>query len=294
MSPALTTGLGLSATTGPGVNAGLPPIHIPQWHNPIPSYLKEIDGRKIYLQAKHNRLLEMHPNGVRGVNQFTEYCVLSLFMINITALETEQKMELAYSSLVGWDKSSDGGKSKGKDFLAGASKHILRSNSTNRFLCMDDRSVVYQSANFSSSHCVFNHEIGTESDDNRYTERYYRQVNSTKWYLGINRDGSMRCGNVTRKNQKSANFLKLTVGLSDVSKTQSPPYEEPKKECCTSNSCRRGKNRRKKGKNKCFKKWCRKHRRRFFTLKLKELRRYYQRCVKTTPCDKKKRKTSDR
>jgi hypothetical protein len=124
---------------------------------------------------------------------------------------------------------------------------------------------------FNTNHCVFDHEY------ENFTDRYYRKLNSTmpKWYLGMNKDGSMRCGNVTRKRQKGANFIKIFVEGNDVNK--SPPFQPLKKECCTKKSCR------KKGctrKRRCYKNWCNKHRRRFFTLKLKELRRYYKRCVK--------------
>lgn len=145
---------------------------------------------------------------------------------------------------------------------------------------------------------MFEHEYVHE----KYKERYYRLVNgtrSTKWYLGINKDGSIRCGNVTRKKQDGANFTKVPVGQTDVK--ISPPFAELKKECCTNKSCKTrrkspkekvtGKNRKKR----CYKNWCKKHRRRFFTLKLKELRRYYNRCVKKIRhCNKKGKKDADR
>lgn len=138
---------------------------------------------------------------------------------------------------------------------------------------------------------MFDHEY----DHEKYKERYYRLVNgtrSTKWYLGMNKDGSIRCGNVTRKKQSGANFTKVPVGQADVK--ISPPFAELKKECCTNKSCKtRRKNR--KNRKKCYINWCKKHRRRFFTLKLKELRRYYKRCVKKIRhCSKKGKKDADR
>lgn len=117
---------------------------------------------------------------------------------------------------------------------------------------------------------MFDHEY------ENYTDRYFRKLNSTseKWYLGMNKDGSMRCGNVTGKHQRGAKFIKIFVDGKAVS--ESPPFEPPKKECCTKKSCKK----RRIGKRRCYKNWCNRHRRRFFTLTLKELRRYYNRCVK--------------
>ncbi|XP_045205147.2 fibroblast growth factor 18-like [Mercenaria mercenaria] len=293
MSPALTASASLPATT---LSGSQPAPVIPQWNNPIPDGWRELDGkRKFCFQADHNMFLEMHRNGTRGVNETTKFCVLTILIMNITGVRLNNDSSQALG------KWSDTGRGPSgmvwNDPRSSNTRHVILGSSTGLFLCMDDHSVVYQSPNFNTNHCVFDHEYEYEG----YKERYYRRVNNTmpKWYLGMNKDGSMRCGNVTRKKQKGANFTKFFI--AGISEKTSPPFEEPKKECCTNKACktrrkdRKGEEKGKRRKKRCYKKWCRKHRRRFFTLKLKELRRYYNRCVKKVirHCPK-KRKSVDR
>lgn len=282
MSPALTASASLPATTLTGPQ----PAHVnPTWNNPHPEGWRELDdNRKFCFQARHNLFLEMHSNGTRGVKDTTKFCVLTILIMNITGVRLNNDSS---QQLGKWSQNSNTGKEwRGKGQSA---RHVILGNSTGLFLCMNDQSVVYQTRTFNTNHCVFDHEY------ENFTDRYYRKLNSTmpKWYLGMNKDGSMRCGNVTRKRQKGANFIKIFVEGNDVNK--SPPFQPLKKECCTKKSCRKkGCNR----KRRCYKNWCNKHRRRFFTLKLKELRRYYKRCVKKADkvrhCSKKGNKGIDR
>lgn len=128
-------------------------------------------------------------------------------------------------------------------------------------------------------------------------DSYYRLVNgTTKWYLGINRDGSIRCGNVTRGSQRAAKFIKSHVKNND-SHSPSEPYRPRRKPCCRKKKCspkrcrtkptpvegvtKKDKNSR-RDKCKCAKskRWCAKKRRQFFKLSLKELKRYYKKCIK--------------
>lgn len=282
MSPALTASASLPATTFSG-SQPLPVIR--QWTNPIPEGWRELDEtRKYYLQSDHNMLLEMHPNGTRGVQVSTKYCVLTILILNITGVSLNHDS----SQRINWTKNSNTEKSTYWPEQTSHTQHVIVGNFTGHYLCMNDRSVVYQSRSFDPKHCVFEHEL------EKFKDRYYRRVNGTakKWYVGINRDGSIRCGNVTRKRQSSANFLRVTVG--ERKEITSPPFAEPRKECCRKKACTKGQT---PPKRRCYKKWCKKRRRRFFTLKLKELRRYYNRCVKDIEirhCKKKGKKETDR
>lgn len=238
------------------------------WLNPLPSNFKELDGRRHYLQSRNHRFLEMHPNGTRGVENKTDYCILTIMLYTITNHHLH--------SLPG----SQGASGPQDHQASGLAQHIIVGNKTGLYLCMDDKSVLFQSRTFNETLCLFRNEPKAD-----HSEMYYRQKTpeAEKWYIGLNRDGTVRCGNTTKRKQKGVNFIRISAG--DIEKhTASPPFVEHKKECCKTNKCKRnktGKNtpRRRKG-SRCYKNWCKKHRRRFFALKLKDLKRYYTRCIK--------------
>ena len=124
-------------------------------------------------------------------------------------------------------------------------------------------------------HCIFNH-----STNRKLRELYYREVNGTKWYLGINKNGQMRCGNVTTNPNKESRFIKMTTQATHTD--VDPNYTPPKRPCCPKNKCSRTSRKRCLEKCKCAqtKNWCKKKRRQFFKLSLKELKRYYNKCIK--------------
>ncbi|KAL4230494.1 Fibroblast growth factor 11 [Mactra antiquata] len=277
MSP---TSLGANPLATPSIPG---PPHVPEyWQNPHPDNWKLLDDRKHYLQAQsHNRFLEMHPNATRGVQNYTKYCVLNILILNLTT-----KALSGIDFLASPDKRVSQGKTWSTNTTA---LHIIQSNFTGRYLCMDDRGVVYQSANLTQQHCVLHHEYVSE-----YKDRYYRLINNkTKWYLGMNKDGSLLCGNVTSKRPDTINFTKgISTKDQPVMTDATPPNKaDTKVTCCKKKRCR---NKRKR--NKCRKKWCRSHRRKFFKLSLKELRKYDKHCVKNKirHCKSKREKKVDR
>lgn len=136
-------------------------------------------------------------------------------------------------------------------------------------------------------------------------DKFYRQVNETSppWYLGINKDGTIRCGNVTKKDDDGATFSRNDA--NEKLKFSDPPEFRGKKglKCCKKKRC---KNRRKGGSRtsgesvkrtkKCNKyiKKCRKLRRKFFELTLQQLRKYSKNCLKERKrrhCKNKKKKS---
>lgn len=248
----------------------LPAFH--NWDNRLPSTFSQLDNRVAYLSSETNRILEMHPNGTRGVHSHTEYCMLTIYVLTILNATLGSSWAIDKGSSSDWDIQVP---KRGQV----NSLHVIMGNKTGLFLCMDNRSVPYQrhyrnDSKFSEE-CYFNHEqIGIR-------ESYYRThqtVNGIKkWYLGINRDGSIRCGNVTRSSQKSARFIKQNVPIKH---NPPEPYTRSNKPCCPKDKCGKGK-KRCKGEKKCrSKSWCKKKRRHFFKLSLKELKRYYNRCIK--------------
>lgn len=271
MSPALSPSTSPIARTIPSL-----PV-IDDWNNRLPPTFSQLENRVSYLTTESNRILEMHPNGTRGVEKHTEYCMLTIFVVAINA-------KLG----AGWGQ--DKGKSTWDLPIGGQlnSQHVIMGNKTGLFLCMDDHSIPYQTfykndSKF-SEHCYFNHE----QTDHR--ESYYRTVNGTKrWYLGINKDGSIRCGNVTRHSQRGARFIKQSIPHEHEPPEPYKPFNKP---CCPKDRCgrHRGRHNHKHNKQesetpkrrKCNtnKRWCKKRRRQFFKLSLKELKRYYNRCIK--------------
>ena len=128
---------------------------------------------------------------------------------------------------------------------------------------------------FDPDHCKFSHRQDKETG---YADTYYREVNGSKWYVGLNRDGSVRCGNVTRRTQKSARFHKTFE--SNVDQKPPVPFKELRKPCCPKSKCKKKSRRNRKcPENRKSKRWCKKKRRQFFQLTLKELKRYYNKCI---------------
>lgn len=169
------------------------------------------------------------------------------------------------------------------------SRHVIMGNKTGLYLCMDDNSVPYQTLYKNDSkfkeHCYFHHE------QLEHRESYYRLINGTKrWYLGINKDGTVRCGNVTRRSQAGARFNKSSERELDLRPPE--PYKPSNKPCCPKDKCKHKRKRRgeKCKRNKKMVKWCRRKRRQFFKLSLKELKRYFNRCIKSNKQTKQKRK----
>lgn len=263
MSPALASISSPIARTVPS----LP--HIDNWSNRVPEDFSKLENRVSYLTTESNRHLEMHPNGTRGVKNYTEYCMLTIFVVNIIRM----KLDASWAQNKGqspWDIPSSANNGQFLD-----SRHVIMGNKTGLYLCMDDNSVPYQTLYKNDSrfkeHCYFHHE----QLDHR--ESYYRLINGTKrWYLGINPDGTVRCGNVTRRSQKGARFNKSSERELDLNAPE--PYKPSNKPCCLKDKCRH--NRKRRGEKCKKKKWCRRKRRQFFKLSLKELKRYFNRCIK--------------
>ena len=85
MSPALASISSPIARTVPS----LP--HIDNWSNRVPEDFSKLENRVSYLTTESNRHLEMHPNGTRGVKNYTEYCtytslVLFIYLIYLYCL----------------------------------------------------------------------------------------------------------------------------------------------------------------------------------------------------------------
>lgn len=197
----------------------------------------------------------------------------------MTTLASDMKDPMFLRDNRGGTAMADAQAKLGNNAVFQPKKHVIISYETRQFLCMDDKSVVYQSSEYNESQCTFVHEM-----DSEYTDRYSRKVNESTpaWYLGINKDGSIRCGNVTRKNQDSAKFNRMAVDQTESS--SSPPFIEQKKECCNKSRCKNksdsGENTRNESK-KCrrLRTRCKKQRRMVFKLSLKQLKKYYNKCV---------------
>lgn len=271
----------LSTSPAAQINPSLPVIH--QWNNPLPSDFSQLDNRTTYLTTERNTILEMHPNGPRGVSQHTDYCMLTIFVVAIN-------IKLGGRGWVPkgndrWNNPMGGG------HVSTKTQHVIMGSKSGKFLCMDDESAPYH-RDFTNDttfarHCYFYH-----STNRKLRETYYREVNGTKWYLGVNKDGQMRCGNVTTNPNKESRFIKK---VEKVTHTPSDPtYNPPKRPCCPKKKCSRTSRKRCLEKCKCAqtRNWCKKKRRQFFKLNLKELKRYYNRCIKNNNERKKRHRKS--
>ncbi|XP_052792839.1 uncharacterized protein LOC128226813 [Mya arenaria] len=280
MSAAFSSGV--SNVPGPQTSQAFPLIDA--YHSPLPQSFSLLDNRTHFLQAKHHKFLEMHPNGVRGVNSTTPYCVLWIMIINLSASlsQTPQPMR---PDLWQPNKSPEPGSAAGRgQRTSGGShlspRHVIFSNVSKKYLCMDDRSVVYQSANYSPNQCAFFHE-----QDGDFRDQYFRQLNATseKWFLGINKDGSVRCGNVTRRKQEGARFNRLDVTSMNTRIGASPPFgpDQRRRTCCKRRRCKNNKLNKKGDDQKCvrLKERCKRDRRKVFSLDLKKLKKYYNKCI---------------
>lgn len=141
--------------------------------------------------------------------------------------------------------------------------------------------------NFSQNHCAFHHQYHHEG----FEDRYYKLMNGTvKWYLGMNKEGFMICGNRTTRQLKGVNFTKGEYSRSknEPPITDAAPVKKRDKKvtCCMKKRCKKDRKRRRK----CVKPWCKPYRRKFFKLSLKQLRKYFKHCVqnKVRHCKKEK------
>jgi len=161
---------------------------------------------------------------------------------------------------------------------------------------------LFLQSEYRRDHCTFYHNL-----DSDYRDTYYRKLNDTtpEWFLGLNKDGSVRCGNVTERTNSGASFAKHSIDITPPG--QSPPFKAKKagRTCCKKNNCRRRKNRC-KNKDECpdvdikcvkLKERCKRDRRKVFELDLKRLKKYYNKCIDpdsyfVQQCRKKKSKSS--
>ncbi|KAK3586351.1 hypothetical protein CHS0354_027318 [Potamilus streckersoni] len=254
-----------------------------QWNNPLPGYFYEIDEKRSFrLHNMNNRFLEMHETAVRSSAKPTKYGILTIitYMVNISKFHN-----ISFSSQ---SNSGLGGvlKQRGKEVRNQVvNQVVIRGNFTGNFLCMNNESVLYPSKNLTDD-CKFVEEFAEQNISNLF----YREFNNSKWYVAINKDDTIRCGNVSRKNQKGSMFFKVEVNNSDPAQTVEIKHED-RPPCCARDRCdkrtkhRTEKNKHRHGKNKknkcrTYKKWCRIKRQKFFSLKLKDLKKYYKRCLK--------------
>lgn len=271
----------LSTSPAAQINPSFPVIH--QWRNPLPAGFSHLDNRTTYLHTERNTILEMHPNGPRGVEKHTDYCMLTIWV---------------FVHILGNDnlfRGHDWAPGKGKSIPMGSGHstkplyHIIQGTKSGKFLCMDDESAPYHrdytDDPIFAKHCYFNH-----TSNRKLRELYFREVNGTKWYLGINKNGQMRCGNVTTNPNKESRFIKKVTQLPHIE--SDPSYTPPKRPCCPKKKCSRTSRKRCLEKCKCAqtKNWCKKKRRQFFKLNLKELKRYYNKCIKKKNGDKRKKR----
>ncbi|WAQ97962.1 hypothetical protein MAR_022335 [Mya arenaria] len=159
MSAAFSSGV--SNVPGPQTSQAFPLIDA--YHSPLPQSFSLLDNRTHFLQAKHHKFLEMHPNGV-----------LWIMIINLSASlsQTPQPMR---PDLWQPNKSPEPGSAAGRGQRTSGGSHLSPRH-----------------ANYSPNQCAFFHE-----QDGDFRDQYFRQLNATseKWFLGINKDGSVRCGN---------------------------------------------------------------------------------------------------
>lgn len=117
-------------------------------------------------------------------------------------------------------------------------------------------------------------------DTNSLTDQFYRKVNKTskEWLISLNKDGTVRCGNVTKLDEEGAIFSRKDADSEGLKHVASPPFKRKtnKDRCCKKKRCRQ----RKKKKCRYKKKQCRTLRRKFFELSLKQLKKYFRNCVK--------------
>ncbi|KAL3878548.1 hypothetical protein ACJMK2_030886 [Sinanodonta woodiana] len=281
-----------SASVIPNLTPVAPASH---WNNPVPDFFKKIDeGRSFRLHNMNNRFLEMHDDKVRSSSKPTKYGILTIITVminiskhaNLTTFSSKPKLDLGELS-----------KRDGIEITNGV---VIRGNVTGNFLCMDNKSELYPSKN-KTDECEFYEEFVQPNNSNLY----YRKFNNSKWYIGINKDNSIRCGNVSRANQKGSMFFKVAVNKSEPDQS-GDILEDDNSPCCAKDRCDKrtshkakkrkhrhrnnkkdrgeiSEGREKEGKrNKCrtYKKWCRIKRQKFFSLKLKDLKKYYKRCLK--------------
>ena len=143
--------------------------------------------------------------------------------------------------------------------------------------------------NFSEKYCVFRNRM----DDGGRIDQFYRKANDTspEWYLGLNKDGTVRCGNVTKRDDPGAIFSRIDINGREF--VDSPVFKNKrnKLKCCKRKRCKNRKPKRCRSKNKC-----RTLRRKFFELSLKQLKKYYKNCVEEADakrhCKKKQSKKS--
>lgn len=245
MSPVLPASSFIAPSSG--VVPGLPILT--SWSNPLPKNYLKMENREIALQNEHYAFLEMHEKGTRGVFTKTEYSILKI----LTVITLQQ---------FNWTASNHGKEAPlyGNYGTNGsAPTHVIQGNATGLYLCMDNNSVIYQSPNCSLQHCAFHNEHGLG-----HKERYYRQINASmpRWYIVLNKDGSVQCGNMTRK--KDATFQRIEID-EESNFSESPPFVKNIRGCCQ-RRCNDTKN-------------CKTMRRDFFKLKLKELKKYYTKCI---------------
>lgn len=234
-------------------SGAVPGLPIPsRWSNPLPENYNKVENRTIILENEHRVFLEMHREGTRGVLTTTEFTVLNIItaMMSIPPFRwtafTHEKPVPASGNL----------ETAGTKLV-----HFIQGTATGLFLCMDNNSIIYQSRTASSEHCSYHNE----QDHKHSSETYYRQINDSmpKWYIGLNKHGLVQCGNTTRK--KDRTFFR-TEKIHNFSK--SPPFVKNTYACCQKRCDNR-------------KQICDIMRRSFFKLKLKDLKKYYKKCVIT-------------